>query len=233
MIDPKQFSAIAESARSAWQSLNAFINATPDGKGTELSDYWWSEFEDRLGALRRVMSGSGCFERGRLSGFAPKERKAYAALQTLVRDVPENPWADCLPGHHKVAAEIARYVTIASRLGGVVKALEAFLPPVDAKGPPNDNPRLTFDRDTLTVTLDGEPYTLEDPTAFQLYKVIVEAEQPPITGDTIRSKVRGLNGSKAVTKRLDSLPDALRQTIKGAPGRGYWLQLPPMKEVRK
>jgi hypothetical protein len=166
MIDRKHFPAIADSARAAWQSLNKFINATPDGKGTPLSNELWSEFEDHLGALRRLMQGAGCFEKSLLSSFATEERKAYAALRTLAKDVPENPWASSPPGHHQVAAEISRYVTIASRLGEVVEALQGFLPP------PATDPRLTLDRDTLTVTLDGESYTLEEPTAFLLYKAM-------------------------------------------------------------
>ncbi len=112
-------------------------------------------------------------------------------------------------------------------------ALDLFQRAVDAlpdSTPPTPPlaPRLTLDRDTLTVTLDGESYTLEDPTTFLLYAAVVEAEQPPITADTIRGKVKGLNGSKAVVKRIASLPDSLRQIIKSAPGRGYWFQLPPL-----
>jgi hypothetical protein len=89
-------------------------------------------------------------------------------------------------------------------------------------------PRLSFDAETWTATLDGMDYRIDDPKQFQIYRVIAEVGRP-ITNSEIQGKVMGVKGKKAISKRLQSLPPALRRTIR-TNTRGHWLVLPIRKK---
>jgi hypothetical protein len=89
-------------------------------------------------------------------------------------------------------------------------------------------PRLVFDDDARTITLDGHGYPITDPKTYNLFKAVAKAERPPITNAEIRSAVPGLKGKGAVAARLRQLPVALRRTLRVST-RGHWVALPPAK----
>jgi hypothetical protein len=94
------------------------------------------------------------------------------------------------------------------------------------------SPRLLFDQETLTITLDGQPYQLDDPRAFSLYRAISEASPDLITRPAIRLAVKGLQGDKTIPNKINSLPEALRDTVE-SDTRGYWIVLPRcLKKIR-
>jgi hypothetical protein len=95
-----------------------------------------------------------------------------------------------------------------------------------AGAPPPQLDRLTFDDDTLTVTLDGTRYKVDNPKAYEVYKVIVRRDDnSPITKPKIRAKVKQVAGQKTIPNLLDTLPPALRRTVR-VDTRGYWRELP-------
>jgi hypothetical protein len=137
VVDRKHFSAIADAARAALQSLNAYIKAKRDGKAILLSDERLQEFIVRWRALRQRMIDAGCFEQHRLAVF-PLQGAAHAALLTLAADVSAD---DRLPREIEM---------LASRLAEVVTALEESLPAPPSASPPADS---TTDAEQY-VTLD-------------------------------------------------------------------------------
>jgi hypothetical protein len=96
---------------------------------------------------------------------------------------------------------------------------------------PNDRPpgkRLTFDDDTHTVTLDGTAHRIDNPKAYAVYKAIVQRETPTIRKAEISDKVKGVSGKKTIPSLIDTLPPALRKTVK-RDTTGYWHELPKIR----
>jgi hypothetical protein len=85
--------------------------------------------------------------------------------------------------------------------------------------------RLRFDPDTLTVTLDGTPYENLDPTAYLILEAIWQGQRRPVSSKTL-DDMHGLHGKK-IDRELKKLPQELQAIIKGKPGSGRWLELPP------
>jgi hypothetical protein len=96
-------------------------------------------------------------------------------------------------------------------------------------GEPLHDKRLSFNKLTWTVTLDGKPEQIQDPKAFAVYKAIADKKGGIITKAEIRGLVPGTRGQKTIRTLLDSLPRRLRSTVKTLCGRGYALQLPARK----
>jgi hypothetical protein len=93
--------------------------------------------------------------------------------------------------------------------------------------------RLHFDPQTQTVTLDGNPYKIEDPKAFAVYRKIARSCPQPLTQKMLQKSVRGCRGDKKIRQLLDSLPKPLRLTVPSGPN-GYWLDLdPPPHRARR
>jgi hypothetical protein len=86
--------------------------------------------------------------------------------------------------------------------------------------------RLVFDDDTLTVTLDGKPHKVDGPKAYRVFKVIVGRDDPAITKQQIRARVKGVNGQKTISALIKTLPPALKSAVKWGT-RGYFHELPP------
>jgi hypothetical protein len=103
MLARKHITAIVKTLRGVTHSLNEFASAVCTGNGNELSDEQWPDVEDHLSALRQRMTEAGCYQLGtiptRNQCSNSDEKKACAALRTLVREVPENPWKAKLPDH--------------------------------------------------------------------------------------------------------------------------------------
>ncbi len=87
--------------------------------------------------------------------------------------------------------------------------------------------RLSFDPETMTITLDGKHYRIDDPKVFAVYRAI--ADRGPdatwIIKADIARKVRAVAGSKTIPCLLNKLPRELRTTVKTST-RGYALHLP-------
>jgi hypothetical protein len=92
--------------------------------------------------------------------------------------------------------------------------------------------RLKWDDLTQTVTLDGRDHHIEDPKAYRIYRAIATAEQAPITKSDIRQQVKGVQGRKAISTRVQSLPTPLRDTIR-VNTTGYWLELSPLRARKR
>jgi hypothetical protein len=84
--------------------------------------------------------------------------------------------------------------------------------------------RLILDPETLTATLDGIPHKVNNPKAFAVYQVIVEAGPQPVTKGDIRLRVKGVRGVKKIPQLLMSLPAALEQTVSSSVN-GYYIDL--------
>jgi hypothetical protein len=141
--------------------------------------------------------------------------RLYEAVQAVVWRTKAEPLED------RVAA-----VTLALQgLHSLAAAAEGGAAP-DA--PPTG--RLQFDAETLTVTLDGTAYRLEDPKVFRVYRAIAEAEQPPITNGQIQNLKLGVQGGKGVSRRLAALPQPLRATVR-TKTNGHALVLPPAEKA--
>jgi hypothetical protein len=84
--------------------------------------------------------------------------------------------------------------------------------------------RLTINLESNAVTLDGKHYASLDPGAVRILQAIHGA------GSTITSielqAVRGCKG-KRIDRYLRKLPAPLRQIVRSATGKGYWIELPP------
>ena len=91
--------------------------------------------------------------------------------------------------------------------------------------------RLTFDDETLTITLDGKPFRTADPAAYNIVKFLAHpdrlAKYHP--GSTIQATTPGLKGKNKIADKIGSLPKAIRDCIHSAPGRGRCFVLPPKK----
>jgi hypothetical protein len=86
--------------------------------------------------------------------------------------------------------------------------------------------RLNFDRESLTITLDGISYPGIDPTAFQLFEEIHRGDGRPVSGRTLL-QLPGCRGKK-IPRELDKLPEPLRRLVMARPGSGRWIELPPI-----
>jgi hypothetical protein len=107
--------------------------------------------------------------------------------------------------------------------GALVAGHLGLLREVVSAGAKEIPPRLAFDPQSQTVTLDGKEYAVADPRAFRVYRVIAEAQDPPVTNAEIQRAVRGLEGRKAVRRRLNLLPAALRATVRTTTKGHRWL----------
>jgi hypothetical protein len=92
--------------------------------------------------------------------------------------------------------------------------------------------RIEFDSRTQSVTLDGNPFPIDDPKAFEVYQAIADSCPHPLTRAAISSRVKGVHGGKKVRRLLDSLPEPLARTVLSGPN-GYWLRLPKKRRPKK
>jgi hypothetical protein len=88
--------------------------------------------------------------------------------------------------------------------------------------------RLHFDPQTQTITLDGTPYKIADPKAFDVYKEIANSCPVPLTQAKLQERVAGCRGDKKIRQLLNGLPKQLRDTVPSGPN-GYWLDLNPLQ----
>jgi hypothetical protein len=89
---------------------------------------------------------------------------------------------------------------------------------------PRQEQRIAFDDHALTVTLDGVPYKIDNPYAYAIYKAVVCRQAATITRKNIRTAVKGVAGDKTIPRLIDTLPDALRRTVRSST-KGYWHEL--------
>ncbi len=55
----------------------------------------------------------------------------------------------------------------------------------------------------------------------------LDGEVRAISADKLRRKLPNCNHVKTLERWLDALPKPIRNCIKGKPGAGRWLELPP------
>jgi hypothetical protein len=92
--------------------------------------------------------------------------------------------------------------------------------------------RLSFDKETLTITLDRSSCHIDDPKAFAVYLVIAENQPQPMTKAKIGGKVAGVKGKNKIPQLLKSLPQHLRSTVRSGKN-GYYIDLSPPAKRRK
>lgn len=195
------------------------------------SDALYRQIGDAFWAYRRSVAdyheAAGGADSARAAG---RIEDTYATLLGLLQGAGFPPGRLPAPqARHRRHGDWTGYGPWFSGVNDCRVEFEAWYEAREKDAPPSA--RLTFDDATLTVTLDGTSYPLGDPKAFLLYKAIATAEHPPLTNRQIRGRVRGLNATKAVPKRLKTLPEALQETI-STNKSGHWLQLPPAKKGR-
>jgi DNA-binding response OmpR family regulator len=90
--------------------------------------------------------------------------------------------------------------------------------------------RLRLDPQAHTIALDGREYSVENPRAFELYKFLVKSAGLPRTRADIRNAYQNrlFKGDKTIPRLLETLPAAIRKTIKSG-HKGYWISLLPKK----
>jgi hypothetical protein len=94
------------------------------------------------------------------------------------------------------------------------------------------NRRLQCDPETLSVSLDGRTFALDDPRVFMVFSTIAEAVPRAMTKARIRARNpgQGLNGAKTIPTLLKQLPPELRGILHA--GRfGYFIRV-PLKKIR-
>jgi hypothetical protein len=128
------------------------------------------------------------------------------------KDSPETLWSLKLPNTDALMPEIA---------------LEASAVALDWEDRRPRDQRLQFDDLTRTVTLDGTPYSIEDPRTYQVYKVIQMEKGRLLTKPEIRGKLprQRLHGPKTIPTLLKKLPEALQNTYQVST-HGYCARLP-------
>jgi hypothetical protein len=208
----------------AIRSLRAVIASTPPDP---YSPAWWAHTplgRDALNLLKRRLCPSApatpqhnpdlYLDRGTLPPRLVCElRKVWEPLTRLVWESLALPWP----------SDIDPWLV---RL----EQAEAELVEVICPEPPE---RLTFDRESRTVTLDGTPYPRLDPTAFDLLETIWTLQQeevrrgrPGVVSGPDLLLCRRLKG-KNIPREIKKLPEGLQEIIKGGPGSGRWVALPP------
>jgi hypothetical protein len=97
----------------------------------------------------------------------------------------------------------------------------------DTAGDDAATERLSLDRQTQTVTLDGNRHQITDPKAFAVYQAIASSCPVPLTKGALQARVAGCKGDKKIRQLLNGLPEQLRETVHSGPN-GYWLKLDPL-----
>jgi hypothetical protein len=207
-----------------------------DEVACDMHEEVWSRRDDLLGALHGLLRSAldPCIEAGFTAEFVMKRLdrlltaadKASSWDMSFRGDVDNYFW---VKSHFDTLFDrVSKALDRVHEMAFVACARE------EASGDPGDRtagPRLVFDPDTWTVTLEGKDYPFEDPKTFQIYRTIAEVEQPPITNNKIQYRVKGLNHRGAIRDRLRSLPGPLRNTIR-TDKSGHWLALPAKKGAR-
>lgn len=93
-------------------------------------------------------------------------------------------------------------------------------------------PRLHCDDSTYTITIDGEAYHIDNPTAYTIYSILAAKRPQPLTRASLQSRVPGCKGRKTVRRLLDTLPEPVRMTVRSG-HRGYWIDLSPQRHVKR
>jgi hypothetical protein len=147
----------------------------------------------------------------------PPTRMADAAC-------PSQDWAEAVP----LTPETDNTAPIAQ--AGDRGRAEGEIPVVAAADVTFDK-RLRFDDTTLTIFLDGKPFSNLHPNVYALYKQLKDEKGTPITRANIRTRDKRFKGDKTVSRLRERLPATLKRTVKSGHA-GYWLQLPE-KQIRE
>jgi hypothetical protein len=132
------------------------------------------------------------------------ERFGGFDLQALVRV------SDWLIAEHELTRERADSISLADLLAKLKGEANTAAPTPAAE-------RLTFDDETLTITLDGERFPFDEGKAYAIYKFLHEKSREqtgiPVTNAEIQRKIKGLNAHNAVPNLIKTLPAPLQDTI--------------------
>jgi hypothetical protein len=140
-----------------------------------------------------------------------KVRQLWSELG-LPTEVP--PEVDRLPGATSVAEAI-------KLLAGIQAAVSSGL----VKLRPSPPDRLTFDKETWTVILDGEPHPIKHPRAFRLFEVVAAARPNVVT---IKALEKAGVKDKKPSRLRKYLPKPIDRCLIGRDGKGggYTVRLP-------
>jgi hypothetical protein len=156
------------------------------------------------------------------------EGKRYKMLPVVAHLGPYGPKEQYTPA--QVVAQLRQqandWATCCRALGLMLR--EASCDAVARADPGADGEaqrRLRFDPLTWTITLDGKDCPIENHAAFIVYRTIATHEGP-ITRAEIREKTGRFRGQKTVRNLIETLPQALRDTVV-SDQEGFHLRLQP------
>jgi hypothetical protein len=90
--------------------------------------------------------------------------------------------------------------------------------------------RITFDQETLSITLDRITYSSLTPPGFGILKVLYDARPAFLSSKKLQERVPGCKGGeKTLRRHINKLPKPLSVCIRARRGAGRWFQLPPNK----
>jgi hypothetical protein len=100
-----------------------------------------------------------------------------------------------------------------------------------AEGEAPPRPRLTVDLNTNTVVLDGVPYRGVDPDGLAVVAALLhfktEGHVRAVPAQKLREKLKNCHHDATLKRWIGQLPSPIRDCIKGKPGAGRWIELPP------
>jgi len=178
-----------------------------------------------------------------IAGFE-NDAAVMSAINALHRSEVSHVYRQALGPFQELATAAKRRSHFAAEMElefAAACADNAALQPRKRRDEQEEVERLQFDDTALVVKIDGVSHKVEDPRSYRIYKAIAMAPLPPVTKDDIRQMLRpsssaddggprGLRGVKAIPNLLDSLPEAVRETINISPS-GYWVSVGGEKEV--
>jgi hypothetical protein len=92
--------------------------------------------------------------------------------------------------------------------------------------------RLTFDDETMTITLDGRSFRIEEPKAYRIVKLLQKRLGQTTTRANIRAEIHQMQGTNMVREMINTLPKKIQDCIGSNTRNGYWLVLPEKKRIR-
>jgi hypothetical protein len=141
---------------------------------------------------------------------------------------------------HQAALELALYVCIVMQRANGRLDWESIPDPCDwsgeiafeARHAVGLQDRLVIDRQANTITLDGTCYADLHPNAVRVVAALMDAGavggERKLSAKELLQRLPGCNHENTLRRWLDNLPTPVRKCVKGRPGVGRWLELPPL-----
>jgi hypothetical protein len=94
-------------------------------------------------------------------------------------------------------------------------------------------PRLVVNLDTNTITIDGTDYPGVDPDGLAVFEALrrlkAEGKVRAVPARKLRDELANCHHDTTLKRWISKLPKPIRDCIKGKPGAGRWIELPPSR----